>query len=278
MSEEAFAHVPIAAVQEFWNAHPCNIRHSPKPIGTREYFDDVERRKYFVEPHIPDFADFDRWKGKRVLEIGCGIGTTTLSFARAGAHVTSVDLSTESAALTRQRAEVYGLSDRVEVLVGDAERLSSFVPVQPYDLVWSFGVVHHSPHPERIVREVRQYMNAQSEFRLMVYSRVSYKLFWIMQQENIWDMSRIDEIIARNSEAATGCPVTYTYTPASVRKLLDGYRVLEVSKSHIFTWDIDAYRRYEYKKEANWANVSDDDLAELEKELGWHMLVRAMLA
>lgn len=278
MREDTFADVPISAVQDFWNAHPCNIRHSPKPIGTREYFDDVERRKYFVEPHIPAFADFDQWKGKRVLEIGCGIGTTTLSFARAGAHVTSVDLSTESAALTRQRAEVYGVSDCVEVFVGDAERLSSFVPVQPYDLVWSFGVVHHSPHPERIVREVRQYMNAQSEFRLMVYSRVSYKLFWIMQQENIWDMSRIDAIIARNSEAATGCPVTYTYTPSSVRRLLEGYQVHEVSKAHIFTWDVEAYRRYEYKKEANWANVSDDDLAELEKELGWHMLVRATLA
>jgi SAM-dependent methyltransferase len=278
MGEEAFAHVPISAVQDFWNAHPCNIRHSPKPIGTREYFDDVERRKYFVEPHIPVFAEYGRWKGKRVLEIGCGIGTTTVSFARAGARVTSVDISTESAALTRQRAQVYGVSDRVDVLVGDAEQLSSLVPVERYDLIWSFGVIHHSPHPERIVREARKYMDSASELRLMVYSRVSFKLFWIMQQENIWDMSRIDEIIARNSEAATGCPVTYTYTPASVRKLLDGYRVLEVSKAHIFTWDIDAYRRYEYKKDAIWANVSDQDLADLESELGWHMLVTAKLA
>jgi len=278
MGEEAFAHVPISAVQDFWNAHPCNIRHSPQPIGTREYFDDVERRKYFVEPHIPVFADFNRWSGARVLEIGCGIGTTTLSFARAGAQVTAIDLSSESAALTRQRADVYGVSDRVKVYVGDAELLSTIVPVERYDLVYSFGVVHHSPHPEAIVREARRYMDAESELRLMVYSRVSFKLFWIMKTENTWDLSRIDEIIARNSEAATGCPVTYTYTPASVRKLLEGYRVLDVSKAHIFTWDIDAYRRYEYKKDPMWAAVSDADLEELEQELGWHMLVRAKLA
>ena len=277
MGEEAFAHVPISVVQDFWNAHPCNIRHSPKPIGTREYFDDVERRKYFVEPHIPAFADFNRWAGGRVLELGCGIGTTTLSFARAGADVTAIDLSSESAALTRQRADVYGVSDRVKVYVGDAELLSSVVPVERYDLVYSFGVIHHSPHPERIVREARRYMDPASELRLMVYSRVSFKLFWIMKTENVWDLSRIDEVIARNSEAATGCPVTYTYTPASVRTLLDGYRVLDVSKTHIFTWDIDAYRRYEYKKDPMWAGVSDADLAELEQELGWHMLVRAKL-
>jgi hypothetical protein len=139
-------------------------------------------------------------------------------------------------------------------------------------------VVHHSPNPERVVRQIRKYMDARSELRLMVYSRVSYKLFWIMHTEGAWDMSRLDEIIARNSEAATGCPVTYTYTPQSVTALLDGYQVLDIAKAHIFTWDVDAYRRYEYKKDPAWAHVSDETLAELERELGWHMLVRARLA
>ena len=121
MGEDTFADVPIATVRQFWDAHPCNIRHSPHPVGTREFFDDVERRKYFVEPHIPGFAEFARWRGKRVLEIGCGIGTTTISFARAGASVTAIDLSPESAALTAQRARVYGVEDRVRVHVGDEE-------------------------------------------------------------------------------------------------------------------------------------------------------------
>jgi hypothetical protein len=55
----------IEKVREFWDRRPCNIRHSPKPVGTREYFDEVEKRKYFVEPHIPGFAQFERWKGKK---------------------------------------------------------------------------------------------------------------------------------------------------------------------------------------------------------------------
>jgi SAM-dependent methyltransferase len=273
---ESFAGVPIDAVRAFWNTRPCNIRHSPKQIGTREYFDDVEHRKYFVESHIPEFADFPRWAGKRVLEIGCGIGTDTVNFARAGAHVTAIDLSDASAELTRRRLEVYGLSDRAIIYVGNAEELPSILPPQTFDLVYSFGVIHHSPHPRRIVEHLQQYMLPTSELRLMVYARISYKVFWIMKEEGVWDMSRIDELVARNSEAQTGCPVTYTYTDESVRTLLEGLRVLDVRKAHIFTWDIEPYKRYEYRKAPEWANVSQAELAALERELGWHLLIRAV--
>src|SRR5215213_4354639 len=103
----------IQRVQSYWNARPCNIRHSAQPIGTEEYFNEVEKRKYFVEPHIPPFAQFERWKGKRVLEIGCGIGTDTINFARAGAFVTAVDLSDQSLTLAKQRAKVFGLEKQI---------------------------------------------------------------------------------------------------------------------------------------------------------------------
>ena len=277
-AESSFADVSIDRVRDFWNSRPCNIRHSPKEVGTREYFDEVERRKYFVESHIPAFAEFRKWQGKRVLEIGCGLGTDTINFARAVAQVSAVELSDESAALARRRLELYGLSSRATIHVGNAEELPSILPAQSFDLVYSFGVIHHSPHPRRIVQHIRRYMTPDSELRLMVYSRISYKLFWIMKQEGIWDLSRIDELLARNSEAQSGCPVTYSYDTESAEALLDGFQILEMRKAHIFTWDIDAYVRHEYVKAPEWANVSDEELARLERELGWHLLIRARLA
>jgi SAM-dependent methyltransferase len=277
-SSESFADVPIDTVRDFWNARPCNIRHSPLPVGTFEYFEEVDRRKYFVEPHILTFAEFGQWAGKRVLEIGCGIGTDTIRFARAGADVTAVDLSPRSTEIVQRRAHVYGLADRIRLHTGNAEDLPALVAEDPYDLVYSFGVIHHSPHPERIVAHLRRYMNTDSELRLMVYNRVSYKLFWIMHLEGVWDMSRIDELIARNSEAQTGCPVTYTYTERSVRELLSGFTVVDIHRAHIFTWDVEAYRQFEYKKDPAWARVTPEQLVELEKQLGWHLLVRARIA
>src|SRR5579864_4174749 len=154
-SSASFQSTSIAKVNEYWNARPCNIRHSPKPVGTKEYFDEVEARKYFVEHHIPGFADFERWRGKKVLEIGCGIGTDTINFARHGAQVTAVDLTEKSLEVARQRARVFGLEDHIRFQQANAEELSRYVQPEKYDLVYSFGVIHHTPHPERVMEELR---------------------------------------------------------------------------------------------------------------------------
>ena len=150
-----FDQVSIEQVGAYWDARPCNLRHSPQPVGSRAYFDEVEARKYQVEPHIPTFVDFARWRGKKVLEIGCGLGTDTINFARAGAQVTAVDLSEASLALARRRAEIFGLD--ITFHQGNAEELTSLVPIEPYDLIYSFGVIHHTPHSRRVIEDAPIY-------------------------------------------------------------------------------------------------------------------------
>jgi 2-polyprenyl-3-methyl-5-hydroxy-6-metoxy-1,4-benzoquinol methylase len=272
--EKSFTDTDIERVRAYWNSRPCNLRHSPQPVGTRPYFDEVEARKYFVEPHIPGFAEFPRWAGKRVLEIGCGIGTDTINFARAGARVTAVDLSEESLALARRRAEVFGLSDRIDFRAADAERLSETVAPEPYDLVYSFGVIHHTPHPERVVEQVRRHFTGPGgEFKLMVYHRNSWKVMWILLAEGRGAFWKLDGLIARNSEAQTGCPVTYTYTPASVRRLLRGFRIESLFVDHIFPFRIPDYVQYRYVRNWYFRILPRPVFRALERSFGWHLCV-----
>lgn len=272
-----FDHATIDDVRTYWDRRPCNIRHSPAPVGTREYFDQVEARKYFVEPHIPGFAEFPRWAGKRVLEIGCGIGTDTMNFARAGAKVTAVDLSTASLELARQRAAVFGLDDSIEFFHGNAEVLSEFVPPAPYDLVYSFGVIHHTPNPERVFAELRHFTNPGTAVKVMLYNRRSWKVLASVLGYGKGRFWQLDEIVARHSEAQTGCPVTYTYTPAQAKRLLEdaGLKVTGVHIEHIFPYRVEDYVQYKYAKAAPWRFLPDKAFRALEHRLGWHLCISA---
>lgn len=275
-----FESTPVDTVREYWDRRPCNIRHSPLPVGTREYFDQVEERKYLVEPHIPAFADFDRWAGKRVLEIGCGIGTDTMNFARAGAAVTAIDLSGESIKVACQRAEIYGLSDKIRFVNTDAESMDGIAEKPTFDLVYSFGVIHHTPHPGRVLEQARRRMAPGGVLKLMVYNRHSWKVAGIVLGYGKGQFWAADRLIAERSEAQTGCPVTFSYTRKSVRQLVEpaGFRLTDVRIDHIFPYRVKDYVEYRYVKKFPFNVLPVAVTRVLEQRLGWHLMVTATAA
>ena len=253
--------VTIDDVRTYWDDRPCNVKHSKKEIGTKEYFDEVERKRYTAEPHIPSFAGFSNTKGKKVLEVGCGMATEGINFARAGATYTGTDLSTESLDRAKKRFNVY--NNEGNFYLGNSEELSSFVPVETYDLIYSFGVIHHSPHPEKIISEIKKYMNKDSTLKIMLYASESWKNYMI---EAGYDQP----------EAQYGCPIANTYTKDEVRKLLDGFDVT-IEQYHIFPYQIEPYKRGEFVKQP-WFEAMPDEIFEvLKKNLGWHLLITAKL-
>lgn len=273
----SFPSVVIEAVRQYWDKRPCNLRHSPSPVGTRQYFDEVEARKYFVEPHIPLFAQFDTWKDRKVLEIGCGIGTDTINFARAGALVSAVDLSPASIELAKKRSEIYGLSHRVKFYIADAEKLSQVVPAEPFDLIYAFGVIHHTPNPQSIIHQIRQhYSHPGSLLKFMVYHRYSWKVLWIIITQGHGAFWNAQDLVARYSEAQSGCPVTYTYSRRGVRQLLNPrFQIDDMYVEHIFPYRIRDYVNYRYVKEWYFRHLPTLAMRWLERILGWHLCVTA---
>jgi 2-polyprenyl-3-methyl-5-hydroxy-6-metoxy-1,4-benzoquinol methylase len=267
----------VADVQRYWDARPCNIRHSAKPVGSREYFDEVEARKYFVEPHIPGFAEFERWRGKRVLEVGCGIGTDTINFARAGAQVTAVELSSESLRIAAQRADVMGVAERIRFVEANAEELTAALAGESYDLVYSFGVIHHTPRPDRALAEMRALAAPGGTLKLMVYHRRSWKVLSIVATQGHGRFWETDELVAEHSEAQTGCPVTFTYTRREARELVEhsGFRVQELGVDHVFPYRVRDYVQYRYVKEPYFRWMPETLFHAFEHRLGWHLLVTA---
>lgn len=163
----------IEAVREFWDANPCGSEAS-RADDRREYFDEIRRKRFASEWHIPLVARFDEFAGKDVLEIGCGLGTDGLEFARNGARYTGVDLSPRSIELAREHFELFRASG--EFRVADAERLP--FADGSFDHVYSFGVIHHSPDIEAIVREIERVLRPAGTFTVMVYneSSINYRI------------------------------------------------------------------------------------------------------
>jgi SAM-dependent methyltransferase len=157
-------------VRAFWQANPCGTKFADAPVGTRLFYERVEEHRYTKEWHIPAAADFESARGLRVLEIGCGLGTDGAQFATAGAIYTGVDLTEAAVALARRRFELFNLPGTFRT--ADAENLD--FADESFDLVYSHGVLHHTPDTERAVREVHRVLRPGGRAVVMLYHRDSY--------------------------------------------------------------------------------------------------------
>lgn len=152
-------------VQEYWNAHPCGTQFTDRPWGSREFFDAVREDRYRRQPFMEEAVGFTRYPGRDLLEIGCGLGTDLFEFARHGARVTGLDLTPAGAALARSRFRLDDMPGGF--LVGDAENLP--FGDATFDVVYSFGVLHHTPDTERSIREVRRVLRPGGKAVVMLY-------------------------------------------------------------------------------------------------------------
>jgi len=157
-------------VRDFWQKNPCGTKFTDAEMGTRPFYERVEEHRYEKEWHIPAAADFKSARGLRVLEIGCGLGTDGAQFAKAGAIYTGVDLTDAAVELARKRFELFNLKGCFRS--ADAENLD--FADESFDLVYSHGVLHHTPDTERAVKEIHRVLRPGGRAIVMLYHRGSY--------------------------------------------------------------------------------------------------------
>jgi 2-polyprenyl-3-methyl-5-hydroxy-6-metoxy-1,4-benzoquinol methylase len=147
--------------------------------GTHEFFAAIDNRFFnassFYRGKRPfaGLIPFNDIKGKRVLEIGCGLGSHAQLLAEAGCSLVAIDVTPKAVELTRRRLELQGIMADVRLV--DAEHME--FEDEEFDFVWSWGVIHHSANPERIMKEVHRVLRPFGEFRLMVYHRSSLQAY-----------------------------------------------------------------------------------------------------
>jgi ubiquinone/menaquinone biosynthesis C-methylase UbiE len=215
-----------AAVQQYWEREPCGTSswitggEAPK---TKEWFKAVERHRYEAEPHIFSVAQFTRWKGARLLEIGVGAGADHVQWARAGVECHGVDLTSAAVETTRAHLALHGL--RSELRRADAENLP--YADETFDVVYSWGVIHHSEHPERIVAEIHRVLRSGGTFIGMLYARrslVAAKL-WVRRALLAGKPFRsLADVVANHMESQG----TKAYTPDEVHEMFRAFSSVSV--------------------------------------------------
>jgi SAM-dependent methyltransferase len=212
-------------VRSFWSRTPCGSWDATAPEGTAEYFAQIEARRYELEPFIGRFAQFRTTSGQSVLEIGVGLGTDHVQFARAGASLHGIDLTDRAVDLVRRRLELEGLSSDLQV--ADAEQLP--LETDSFDYVYSWGVLHHTPATPRAVAEAIRVLKPGGRLCVMLYSRhawVSYGLWLRHGPLSRRPQRSIADVLHHHMESLG----TQGFTKREVRRMFDGVDNLRIEK------------------------------------------------
>jgi O-antigen/teichoic acid export membrane protein/SAM-dependent methyltransferase len=256
--------------REQWTADPCGSHVAQGlPFGTREYFDAIEDYRYEVfGPWIKSDLGFGSHPGERLLEVGCGMATDLLQFARGGSRVIGIDITPRSIEIARKRFEVYNLDGAFAI--GDAENLA--FPDHSFDLVYSFGVLHHTPNTQRAIEEIRRVLRPGGQAIVMLYNRSSL-YYWgsiflkhgLLRGEIFG--SSLSDIMSRRVEYSEvgATPLVKAYTHAEARKLFSLFDECRIQVRQLTRESLGLPGRLLPQRVFRW----------LERTLGWNLVITA---
>jgi ubiquinone/menaquinone biosynthesis C-methylase UbiE len=244
----------LAEVKDFWNRNVCQTEFiKSDTIGSKPFFEEAELVRYKYHYYLPGLFDFMAAvkPGGKLLEIGCSMGTDLLQLARRGLQVTGIDLTEAAIELAQRRFDLYNL--KAELRTGNAENLP--FADNSFDIVYSFGVLHHTPDTLRAVEEVRRVLVPGGLAVIMLYHRRSfnYLIHRILNQP--FDGHRNDR-----------CPIEKTYSKPEIYDLFRRFSKTELEIKYFMTtgfgiiWDLLPLAAHK----------------KLGQRWGWHIIIKAV--
>lgn len=198
------------AIRRYWDTHIHDLDVSSNAPGTRGFFADLEQYHFEKLHHLPKLVPFEQYRGRRVLDIGCGAGTDLIRFARHGARATGVDLSASSIGLAAKNFAFEEL--HAELLVADGEMLP--FRDRAFDLVYAHGVVQYTTDDRLLVAECRRVLKPGGLAIFQVYNRIS----WLNA------LSKVTSVDLEHADA----PVLKKYSIGEFRELLKDFRRVRI--------------------------------------------------
>ncbi len=263
------------AIADYWNHLPCNYGFASAPEGSREFFEEIERKKLLLEDHIPHVAEFAGHRGEQVLEVGCGLGTMAIQYARHGARMTAVDLSSQSLALAKRRFALEGLPGQFHQ--GDGERLS--FRDERFDFVVSWGVIHHTPNTAGVISEIYRVLRPGGAFLVMVYYKYSATYLWdILFKKGIIHGERLKrgaaELLNKHTEAQGNSPLTKVYSIRRVREMFSRFTEVRAQPYYLFKYKEGGYKEGRREPRFLYRHFPNTLYQLAGRIAGWHLVVK----
>lgn len=257
--------------REQWGQDPCGAEYDREhELGTREFFDAIERHRYSeYAPWMPRLMGFEEFRDATLLEIGCGMGTDLLQFARGGARCVGIDLTPRSVEITRRRFALYGAD--AFLMISDGEHLP--FRSESFDVVYSNGVLHHTPDIEGAIREVHRVLRPGGTAKIMLYHRNSLNYwFEIILRRGLLGAEFLrgrsaEEIMGRVIEYSDhgAEPLVKVYSRKQTRALFRSFNQVTV--------EIEQLTRAELRFLSPF--VSESVLERLRSRVGWNVIITA---
>jgi len=200
----------LEAIRHYWNEHIHDLAIAKHPVGAKGFFVDLDEYRFDKLRYLPNVVDFNGYRGKKILEIGCGIGIDLIRFAKGGSHITGVDLAQQSIQLAKKNFELHGLKADLRLMNGEALEFAD----NSFDMVYAHGVLQYTADANKMAKEMHRVLKPGGEAIAMVYNRIS----WLNA------MSLVMKVELEHEDA----PVLKKYSIGEFKKMLSPFSTIRI--------------------------------------------------